>query len=143
MDSIRCLVLIPRGHTMLHLPQSMHPLSIFTASFSLPLCKASITFLKLIPENLPAGHVELHEPQAMHLYTSGSALCSCPNLALSTLSRFMVELGAIPNPKSIIAVLECMNVSLKRQNGPRQGSQGQSWDRCMRLHRTPRPWTML
>ena len=70
--SIMRLVLMPRGHTIMHLPQSMQLDIIPKASFSRPLWRHSRTFLMLIPENAAAGQVALHDPQAMQRAASGA-----------------------------------------------------------------------
>jgi hypothetical protein len=44
---------------------------------------------------LPAEQLAQQEPQAMHLFTSGSISMSLLNLALSKLSRLILELGLI------------------------------------------------
>lgn len=93
---------MPLGQTIEHLPHSIQFFIICIASASLPLCRQSSTFLKLIPEKEDAVHVAEHEPQAMHLAESGSVAHSFSNLLLSILSRFIAELGDILNPKMFI-----------------------------------------
>lgn len=102
MLKIRCLVLIPLGHTSMHLPQSMQWLIIDKASSSRPRPSRSMTFLKFMSLCPAVGQLAAHEPQAMHLETSGSAVHNSSNLDLSKLSRFIAELGDMPYPKSII-----------------------------------------
>lgn len=136
MERTRRLVLMPRGHTMVHFPHSMQLDIILKASFSLPLWRHSSTFLMLIPEKAAAGQVALHDPQAMQRTASGSTRQSSSKRALSTLSIFMVELGEILKPKmfSIISCL-CVNVSPGRLTLPLPESPAQSSDPCMHLHR--------
>lgn len=102
MLNIRCLVLIPLGHTNMHLPQSMQWPVIDKASFSMPRPSMSITFRKFISLCPAVGQLAAQEPHAMHLATSGSAWHSSSNFDLSKLSSLMAELGDIPYPKSII-----------------------------------------
>jgi len=94
------LVLIPRGHTIVHLPQSMHADIILTASSFFPLCRQSRTFLMLIPVYPDAVQVALHEPHAMQYLALGSTAQSSSKRVLSTLSRSIAELGESlkPNP---------------------------------------------
>ncbi len=105
MVRIRCLVFIPLGQTIVHLPHSIQLFIILNASFSFPLCRKSSTFLMLIPENSAAGQLALHEPQEMHRKASGSIWHSCLNLVRSIVSRFIVELWDILNPKLFIALI--------------------------------------
>lgn len=117
IDSIRCLVLIPLGHTIVHFPHNIQLLIILNASSSLPLCRQRRTFLTLIPENSDAGQVALQDPQDIHLAASGSMRHKCSNRLLSIVSRFIAELGDILNPKILISyLLLFQNVSQVRRN---------------------------
>jgi len=135
MDKSRWRVFIPLGHTIVHFPHNMQFFIIFMASASLPLCRQSSTFLRLIPENGAAVHVALHDPQAMHLRASGSLAHSSLKRDLSRVSRFIAELGDILNPKMFIVCLLYMNESRVPPILLQQESREQSWDRYMLLHR--------
>ncbi len=115
---------MPLGHTIVHFPQSMQFDISLNASSSLPLWRFRSTFLTLIPEKDAAGHVALHEPQAIQRMASGSILHSSSNRVLSTLSRFIAELGDILNPKMLIVRKLSVNVCQVLQILPLQVFQG-------------------
>ena len=72
MLNMRCLVFIPRGQTIVHLPQSMQLRSMDAASALRPRWRQSMTLRTLIPEYGDAVQVALQLPQAMHMRMSGS-----------------------------------------------------------------------
>ena len=93
MAKIKCLVFMPRGHTIVHLPQSRHPWSRSRASDSLPFWRARIALRRLVFTNLPAVQLAVQLPQAIHLSTSGSMVAREANFVVSALSRSILELG--------------------------------------------------
>lgn len=135
IDRMICRVLMPLGQTIVHFPQSMQFDISLNASASLPLCRFRRTFLTLIPENPDAGHVALHEPHAMQRLASGSILHNSSNLVLSTLSRFIAELGDILNPNMLISRRLSVNVYQVQLTLLLQVFQEPSSDLCMPLHR--------
>ena len=73
---MRCRVLIPRGQTIVHLPQSMQRDSIRSTSSSRPRCRPRMTLRTLIPDQGAAVQVALQLPQPMHVSASGSSCTS-------------------------------------------------------------------
>ena len=130
--NMRCLVLIPLGQTMLHLPQSIQPDNIFLISSCPPvdICSGALcpcfmgpgrdfcrgnswkgirwrrwmTLRTLMPLQGPAVQVALHEPQDMQVRTPGSSFSSLLYKVQSISSSLTAELLDNPNPKSIIGI---------------------------------------
>ena len=94
-------VLMPRGQTIVHLPQSMH--ADIIGRTSCPRWSESSTLRIDIPVNGAAVQVAEHEPQLMHSLAVGSTSQSLSNSEQSMVSRLIVPLLLIENPKSIIA----------------------------------------
>lgn len=117
IERIMCLVLMPRGQTMMHLPHNMHFESIGLTSC--PRCSARITLRMLIPLNGAAVHVAEHEPQAIQVFTSGSVLHRRSYTEVSILSRSMVELLLSLKPKSailqVVMNLNCNSAGLSQR----------------------------
>lgn len=137
MDKIRWRVFIARGHTIVHLPQSRHPLSRFTACCCFPFCRARIALRTLVLVNLPAVQLAVQLPQAIHLSTSGSAFTSSANFSLQALSRSILELGFRVNPNfSITWFCSLHNCGLQvLQKRPHSNCREEFLDLCMLLQR--------
>ena len=86
----------------MHLPQNWQDFSIPRALSGWPLCMHSMASRRLVAEYFPAVQTAVQLPQDMHLRTSGSIEASSSYLALSKRSRFILELGTSPKPKSTI-----------------------------------------
>ena len=112
IDRIRFLVFMPRGHTIVHLPQSIQHRSICRTSC--PRCTARRIFLTLIPERAPAGQVALQEPHPMQVRAPLSRRHSSSNRRLSTFARSRVELLLSVKPKSVIAFPDMSEWQVRR-----------------------------
>ena len=140
IESIRFLVLMPRGHTIVHLPQSIQHWSILRTSC--PRCTASTTFRTLIPERIPAGQVALQEPHPMQTEAPFSSLHNCSNLSRSTFRRSRVELLLSVKPKSVI-VFQDMSESQGRRSALQPRSLEPFSGRCRPRHRRFRDDSIL
>ena len=93
--------MIPRGQTMVHLPQSIH--ADIIGRTSCPRWSESSTLRIDIPVNGAAVQVAEQEPQLMHTLAVGSISQSLSYSEQSIASRLIAPLLLMENPKSIIA----------------------------------------
>ena len=95
------LVFIPLGQTIEHFPQRKQFERRGRTSF--PRCRQRRSFLTLAGEKPAAAQDAEQDPQPIQVLAPGSRAQSRSKREVSILSRSIVELLFMPNPKSVIA----------------------------------------